>query len=218
MIGFASREHLTAKAKFSCLLQALRQRCRDRYDVSLSIPPTRQGSKASRKPALDVSQPAPHKLTQDEAAARWAYGSSILVLKISLREWRKIVARKRTLAVLHVRLMERLQLSTLTQTLTAWRRVAVEMRKVSTWSDDSDEDDDDENGLFQDAASERTPASVFEAAHSPNSGPYHLSARAKVQREQAAVLRQIQAAMHSKRTVHGHSIADTQSIFRYRCF
>lgn len=83
------------------------------------------------------------------------------------------------------------------------------MRKVSTWTDESDDED-----MFEDAAGERTPDSVFDAAHSPHKGPYHLSARAKVQREHMAVLRQIQAAMHSKRTVHGHAISDSQSIFR----
>ena len=42
---------------------------------------------------------------------------------------------------------------------------------------------------------------------------YHLSAEEREQREQASVLRQLQQTMHSKRTLHGHSIADSRKVF-----
>ena len=44
-------------------------------------------------------------------------------------------------------------------------------------------------------------------------GGYHLSHDEREQREQAAVLRQIQQVMHSKRKFHGHSIQNSRDLF-----
>ena len=119
MIAFASHDQLTAKAKFSHLLQHLRKPCRAHYDVSLSIPPARSQNQIPRKAPLVTHRPF---VTQSEAAARFAYGYTAMVAKMALRQWRDVVISRARLALIHARLMERQGLATRLRVLKAWQR------------------------------------------------------------------------------------------------
>ena len=104
MIGFASRQGLTAKAKWSSLLRLIRPQCRERYDVSLSVPPIRREQLTPRKAVLDRAAPA-RFMPRGEAAARWEFGFSLLFARLALREWRRVQRGRRRHAAIHHRLI-----------------------------------------------------------------------------------------------------------------
>ena len=70
-----------------------------------------------------------------------------------------------------------------------------------------------EPDMDQDQAISAVVATRRTAVEERHHGGYHLSHEEREQREQAAVLRQIQQVMHSKRKFHGHSIQNSRALF-----